>query len=54
MRETSLMKAVMKKSRIGRKETISLQSEIGSSAWFLFGARTHFERVVRFDSRQLF
>ena len=54
MRQTSLIKAVKKKSRIGRKDTISLQSEIESSAWFLFGVRTHFERVVRFNSPQLF
>ena len=48
------MKAVIKKSRIGRKDTILLQGEIGSSAWFVLGARTHFERVVRFNSRLLF
>lgn len=48
------MKAVIKKSRIGRKDTILLRSETGSSAGFLLGARTRFERIVRFNSRQLF
>ena len=48
------MKAVMKKSRIDRKDTILLQDVIGSSAWFLLGARTRFEGIVPFNSRLLF
>ena len=33
----------------GREDTTLLQGEIGSSATFLLGARTHFGRVVRFN-----
>ena len=38
----------------GRKETMLLQGEIGSSATFLLGARIRFERVVPFNDRLLY